>query len=139
VSPSYTKSPGPRPSSIPSDILIHAAIWPQLIWAENWRAVPLWAWELGPHLTECGQDRGLYLHAKLHLDSSNRLATVHERYRQTDRTGPVRDTDTIIITITIIVVMEEFIVRLLHGGHTCITRVINNLTVINSRPIINKR
>jgi len=27
-----------------------------------------------------------YLHAKFHLDPSNRLATVHERYRQTDRT-----------------------------------------------------
>jgi len=26
-----------------------------------------------------------YLHAKFHLDPSNRLATVHERYRQTDR------------------------------------------------------
>jgi len=26
----------PRPSSIPSDILIHAAIWPQQVWAENW-------------------------------------------------------------------------------------------------------
>ena len=25
-----------------------------------------------------------YLHAKFHLDPSNRLATVHERYRQTD-------------------------------------------------------
>ena len=35
-SPSNTKSPGPRPTSIPSDILIHAAIWPQQIWAENW-------------------------------------------------------------------------------------------------------
>jgi len=35
-SPSNTKSPGPRPSSIPTDILIHAAIWPQQIWAENW-------------------------------------------------------------------------------------------------------
>ena len=33
---SNTKSPGSWPSSIPSDILIHAAIWPQLIWAENW-------------------------------------------------------------------------------------------------------
>jgi len=29
--PSNTKSPGPRPTSIPSDILIHAAIWPQQI------------------------------------------------------------------------------------------------------------
>jgi len=28
-----------------------------------------------------------YLHAKFHLDPSNRLATVLERYRQTDRTG----------------------------------------------------
>ena len=27
---------GPRHSSIPRDILIHAAIWPQQIWAENW-------------------------------------------------------------------------------------------------------
>ena len=34
-SPHNTKSPGPRPSSIPSDILIHAAIWPQQIWAKN--------------------------------------------------------------------------------------------------------
>jgi len=41
-SPSNTKSPGPRPSSIPSGILIHAAIWPRQIWAENWGAVPLW-------------------------------------------------------------------------------------------------
>ena len=32
----------PRPTSvlIPSDILIHAAIWPQQIWAENWGLCP---------------------------------------------------------------------------------------------------
>jgi len=37
-SPSNTKSPGLRLSSIPlpSDMLIHAAIWLQQIWAENW-------------------------------------------------------------------------------------------------------
>jgi len=35
-SPSNTKSSGLKPSSIPSDILNHAAIWPQLMWAENW-------------------------------------------------------------------------------------------------------
>jgi len=35
-SPFNTKSPETRPSYIPSDILIHAAIWPQQIWAENW-------------------------------------------------------------------------------------------------------
>jgi len=35
-SPSNTKSPGPRPTSISTGILIYAAIWPQQIWAENW-------------------------------------------------------------------------------------------------------
>jgi len=34
-SPSDTKSPWPRPTSIPCDILIYAAIWPQPIWAKN--------------------------------------------------------------------------------------------------------
>ena len=50
-SPYSTKSPGPRPTSIPSGILIHPTIWPQQIWAENWEAVPLWGGELGPHIT----------------------------------------------------------------------------------------
>ena len=35
-SPSNTKSPGLRPTSIPSGILIHPAVWPQRTWAENW-------------------------------------------------------------------------------------------------------
>jgi len=39
-SPSNTKSPGPRPTSIPSSTLIHPAIWPQQIWAENWGLYP---------------------------------------------------------------------------------------------------
>ena len=34
-----------------------------------------------------------YLHAKFHLDPSNRLATIHQRHRQTDRTD--RRTDSI--------------------------------------------
>ena len=42
--------------------------------------------ELGPHLIQCGQAEA-YLHDKFHLDPSNLLATVHERYRQTDRQG----------------------------------------------------
>jgi len=33
---SNTKSLWPRPTSLPSSILIHPAIWPQQIWAENW-------------------------------------------------------------------------------------------------------
>ena len=40
-SPSNTKSSGPRPTSIPSGILVHPAVWPQWTLAENWRALPL--------------------------------------------------------------------------------------------------
>ena len=43
-----------------------------------------WGGELDPHLTQCG--RGRNLHAKYHLDPSNRLATIHQRYRQTGQT-----------------------------------------------------
>jgi len=50
---------------------------------------PLGEGELGPHLTQCGQGRGLYLHVKFHLDPSNRLATVHERHRQDRTDGPI--------------------------------------------------
>ena len=53
--------------------------------------------ELGPHLTQCGQAE-VYLCAKFRLDPSNRLATVHERYRQTVRTDRQR-TDSIGRTI----------------------------------------
>jgi len=31
--------------------------------------------ELGPHLTQCGLSRGLYLHTKWHLHPSSRVAT----------------------------------------------------------------
>ena len=37
---SITKSPGPRPTPIRSGILVHPAIWPQQIWAENWGLCP---------------------------------------------------------------------------------------------------
>ena len=46
VSPSNTKSPGSRRSSIPSDILIHAAIWPQQMWPKNW-GFALWGGVIG--------------------------------------------------------------------------------------------
>jgi len=39
-SPSNTMSLRLRPTSLPSDILIHPAIWPQQIWAENWGLRP---------------------------------------------------------------------------------------------------
>ena len=37
--PSKTKSPGLRPSSTPSAILIHPAVRPQQTWAENWEGL----------------------------------------------------------------------------------------------------
>jgi len=39
-SPSNAKSPGPRPTSILSGILVHPAVWPQRTLAENWRLCP---------------------------------------------------------------------------------------------------
>ena len=41
LGPHLTQSPGPRPTSNPSGILIHPAIGPQWTWAENWGALPL--------------------------------------------------------------------------------------------------
>jgi len=50
--------------------------------------------ELGPHLTKCGQGAEAYLYAKFHLDPFNRLATMHQRYRQPGQTGQTdRQTD----------------------------------------------
>jgi len=43
-SPSSTMWPGPRPTSTPSGIVIHPAVWPQLTWAENWGG----DWPLSP-------------------------------------------------------------------------------------------
>jgi len=46
-----------------SGILIHPAIWPQQMWAENWGSPPPFGGgELGPqtpHLTQCGYGGGL--------------------------------------------------------------------------------
>jgi len=48
--------------------------------------VPLLGEGMGPHLTQfqCGLGR-VYMNAKFHLDPSNRLATIHQRDRQTAR------------------------------------------------------
>jgi len=77
---------GSRRTFLLSGNLIHPAIWPEHIWAENWGCVPLGEGQLGPHLTQYGQAEA-YMHAKFYLDPSNRLVTIHQRYRQTDRTG----------------------------------------------------
>jgi len=90
-SPSNTMSLGPRPISLPSSILIYGAVWPQQTRAKIRGLFPYGGAE--SHLTQCGQSRGLPP-CKWHLDPSNRLATIHQRYRQidrqTDRTGQNR-------------------------------------------------
>jgi len=58
-SPSNTKTPGPRPTSIPSGILVHPAVWPQRTLVKNWGLAPLGEEELAPHLTQCRVGRGL--------------------------------------------------------------------------------
>ena len=60
-----------------SSMLRWVTVWPQQTWAENWRAVPLWGGELGPHLTQFGESRGLPpCQANFHLDPYSRLATI---------------------------------------------------------------
>jgi len=60
-------------------------VWPQYTWAEKWWAdVPLSVEEFGPTSdTTWAED---YLRIKWHLDPSNRWVTIHQHYRQTDRT-----------------------------------------------------
>jgi len=41
LDPYLTLSPGPRPTSVPSGILIHLAVWSQQTMVENWGCVPL--------------------------------------------------------------------------------------------------
>jgi len=40
-SPCNTMWPGPRPTLVPSGILIHPTVWPLQTWAENWGLCPL--------------------------------------------------------------------------------------------------
>ena len=67
--------PRPKPTFVPSGILIHPATWSQHTWAEIWRVCPL-AVELGPHLTQCCLGWGPPQHRiKWHLDTRTCLAT----------------------------------------------------------------
>jgi len=58
--PSNTLWPGTRPTSVPSGILIHPAVWSQQTWDENWGC--------------CAE---AYLRTKWYLDTSSHLATMH--------------------------------------------------------------
>jgi len=84
---SNTKSAGPWPTSIPSGILIHLAVWPQRTWAENWRGLcPFEGSCMGPHSKQCGPRPRPACQVRFYLDPSSRLATIHQRHRyRTDR------------------------------------------------------
>jgi len=66
-------SPGPRPTSVPSGILIHPAVWLQQTWAENWGLYPLFggSWVSMQHNVAWTK---AYLHTKWHLDPLSCLA-----------------------------------------------------------------
>jgi len=98
-SPSYTMSPGPRRTSIPSGIFIHPSS--RLATTDVGRKLGGCAPSgdgLGSHLTQCGWAEA-YLHAKFHPDPSNRLATIQEQRWQTSRTDKRQRSDSIGRTI----------------------------------------
>ena len=62
-SASNTTLPRPRPTIVPSGILIHPIVWPQQTWAEHWGLCLLFGGgEMGLHLPQCGLGRCLPLY-----------------------------------------------------------------------------
>ena len=83
-----TISPGPMPTSVPSGILIHPAVWPQYIWTDNWGCcAPFRRGAGSPSKTYDVAWAETYLHTKWHLDPFNLLTTTHQRHRQDRQTG----------------------------------------------------
>ena len=71
---------------IQTGILVHPAVWPQQTWAENWGLCSVRGRAESPSNAMWPGPRP-YLHARFHLDPPDRLAAIHKRHRQTDRTG----------------------------------------------------
>jgi len=87
--------PGPRPTFVPSDILIHPAVWPQKTWAENWglcpfgkgdgcasdavwpRSRPTWQW-MFCILLSC-VFWTIFLHVFMHVNVSGRSALLFNK------------------------------------------------------------
>ena len=85
-------SPGPRPTSVPSGILIHPALWPQYIGRKvGGAAVPPFLGELSPHLTQCGRGRASMPSFILIYPNVRPQYTTNVSDRQTDRSdnGPI--------------------------------------------------
>jgi len=73
-SPSNTKSHGLRPTSIPSDALMHPAVWPQWKWAENGEGAPP---PFGVAIWHKVAWAEAYLYTKWHLDLCSNLAATY--------------------------------------------------------------
>jgi len=74
-SPSNTKSPGLRPTSIPSRISVHPAVWPQRTWTKNWGLCPFrGGGARSPSISVTWAEA--YLHIKWYPDASSHLATI---------------------------------------------------------------
>jgi len=77
-----TMCPALRPTSIPSGILIHKAVWPQYIFPEIGGCALFWVavrrTGSTPYVTQCGLGRGLYIiHTKWHVHPPSRFATTN--------------------------------------------------------------
>jgi len=70
--------------------LIHVAIWPRQIWAENCGAVPLWGMDSWVPITYSVARAEVYLHAKFRPDPSSHL--IGHRLRQDRQTDGQTDT-----------------------------------------------
>jgi len=92
--PSNSMWPEPRPTSVPSGILIHPAVWPQQTWTENWGLLcPFWGrgWSssntMWPWLRPASIPSGILIHRTVSLQYTN---VTDRTDRTTDRTdnGP---------------------------------------------------
>jgi len=74
--PSNTMSSWPRPTALPSGILIHLAVWPQETWAEKYGLrCPFQRAGRGRHVTHVAGAEA-YLRTKWFLDPFSCLATI---------------------------------------------------------------
>jgi len=75
-SPCNTKSPGLRPTSIPSGILMHPAVRSQKKWAKNWGLrSPFWGRRAGSQSSTMWPGRRpMHLHVTCYLNPSSHLA-----------------------------------------------------------------
>ena len=94
-----TMWPGPRPTFVPSGILIHPPVWPQQTWAKNWGALPLggrWSCVRIKHNVARAE---AYLRTKWHLDPSSRWAIIEMGRKLGDCVpfgrGPVSPSNTV--------------------------------------------